>query len=197
MIIRLFVMVLCPYGSDVYTTELPERRPEAQEKPAGRQPPVETPADQSRDEPIYDLPVQHEVEEMPAKKMEEGSFHEVETLLKHKVSDDGSGRIIFLIKWVDDAELTWEPEEAIQDGASESLFEYWKKRGGRDAALFQGPKPLLKEQYWVYKILQHKKTKATFHFQVQWVGYPADDASTTWEPETKLKKTANEILEDY
>jgi hypothetical protein len=132
-----------------------------------------------------------------AAKIQEDDIHEIKKLVKHCVSDEEPGHIVLLVQWVDDPEETWEPEEAIQDGASEMLFDYWKKHGGRNKAIFEGKKPLLKEQYWAYKILKHERIRSTFRLQVQWVGYPADLANTTLEPESKLKNIAPELLEEY
>lgn len=141
-----------------------------------------------------------DAEELLAKKVEDGDMHEIKKLLEHKVSDADQGRVLLLVQWVNDLEGTWEPEEGIQDGASEILFDYWKKQGGRNKALFEkrkGAEPLLKEQYFVYKILTHERARSTFQFEVQWVGYPAGKAQTSVETEAKLKKIAPELLEEY
>jgi hypothetical protein len=143
-------------------------------------------------------PAERNAEELLAKKLEDENIHEVKALLAHKVSDNEPGRILIEVEWADDPKTTWEPEEELQDGASEMLYDYWKKQGGRNAALFEnGSQPLLKEQYWVYKIIQHERVRSIFQLQIQWVGYPADAANTTWEPESKVKNIANEMLQAY
>ena len=89
---------------------------------------------------------------------------EVEKLLKHRRLSDGSVEV--LVKWAgeSDEEATYEPEEEIQRGAAEALYDYWKAQGGRSEALFHKPKHPPPETYHVFKILGHQKKKAVFEF---------------------------------
>ncbi|KAH6644993.1 hypothetical protein BKA67DRAFT_126754 [Truncatella angustata] len=200
--------------ADMGGAELLERQPEPEAEPEEKKASVNEPAEAEiahekpspkiaqdkvpAPEPAKEQPTEQRAEVLLGKKMEEDDIHEIKALVGHKVSEDAPGRIIIQVKWVDDSEITWEPEENIQDGASEMLFDYWKKQGGREGALFQkGSKPLLGEQYWVYKILNHERVRSAFRFHVQWVGYPADATNTSWETEAKLKKCAQELLDEY
>ncbi|KAK9777969.1 hypothetical protein SCAR479_05295 [Seiridium cardinale] len=199
--------------ADMGGAELLERQPDNEEQPVVEQKPV--PKDKVTAKPksgvknksdaekkpvnakTFDDPtIEQDAEVLVEKKILDENIHEIKKLVKHAVSDDEPGRIVLLVQWVDDPKETWEPEEEIQDGASEMLFDYWKKQGGRNHVLFD-TKPLLKEQYWVYKILKHERFKSTFRFQIQWVGYPVDGANTTWESESKLKNIAPELLDEY
>ncbi|KAI1758630.1 hypothetical protein GGR53DRAFT_472171 [Hypoxylon sp. FL1150] len=131
---------------------------------------------------------------------DEREEHEVKTLIKHRMAQDNSGRVEFLVHWVGEAEeaATWETEEEIQKGAEETLFAYWKAQGGRLNALFLKPKNAPAEVYHVYKILSHnKKTRGGFEFKVQWVGYPSTSNETTMEAEPKLRNIAPEALREY
>lgn len=59
----------------------------------------------------------------------------VEAIKKHIVDAEG---IKFQVKWEgyeSKKDLTWEPEENLQDSAAEILEEYYKKFGGREAIL--------------------------------------------------------------
>lgn len=122
---------------------------------------------------------------------------EIEKLLKHRRLSDGSVEV--LVKWAgeSDEEATYEPEEEIQRGAAEALYDYWKAQGGRSEALFHKPKNPPPETYHVFKILGHQKKKAVFEFEVQWVGYPATAKNTSMETETKLKKVCPRIVAQY
>jgi hypothetical protein len=135
------------------------------------------------------------------KNLRNQGLFDVEALLAHHWSLEEPGRIMLQVKWPGWSgrpKITWEAEDEIQHGASELLFAYWEKQGGRDAVLFPSDHPPYHEaRYWVFKILAHKRHKKEFCFRVQWVGYPDDDASTTMEPEFKLKMIANEVLEEY
>lgn len=120
---------------------------------------------------------------------------EVEKLLRHRRLSDG--KIELLVKWADESEkATFEPEEEIQNGAADTLYEYWGMQGGRTQTLFRaGDCP--PECYHVFKILRHEKHKKRFVFEVQWVGYPATRANTTMEAESKLKSICPDILHKY
>ncbi|KAF7514709.1 hypothetical protein G7054_g15075 [Neopestalotiopsis clavispora] len=135
------------------------------------------------------------------KNLRSQGLFDVEALLAHHWSLEEPGRIMLQVQWPGWSgrpKITWEAEDEIQHGASELLFAYWEKQGGRDAVLFPSDHPPYHEaRYWVFKILAHKRHKKEFHFRVQWVGYPDGDASTTMEPEFKLKMIANEVLEEY
>ncbi|RTE72182.1 hypothetical protein BHE90_013420 [Fusarium euwallaceae] len=57
----------------------------------------------------------------------------VEEVKKHIIDDDGS--LKFQVKWEGYnavADMTWEPEENLQESASETLQEYFAKIGGRE-----------------------------------------------------------------
>ncbi|KAI5464612.1 hypothetical protein BGZ63DRAFT_421618 [Mariannaea sp. PMI_226] len=58
----------------------------------------------------------------------------VEAIKKHMIDEDGT--LKFQVKWEgydSPQDLTWEPEENLQESASDILDEYLKKCGGRDA----------------------------------------------------------------
>ncbi|KAI1798903.1 hypothetical protein F4811DRAFT_546626 [Daldinia bambusicola] len=123
---------------------------------------------------------------------------EIQGLLQHRMVQDC--RVELLVHWVGESEddATWEAEEEIQRGAEEALYAYWKAQGGRINALFIKPKNAPVETYHVYKLLGHeKKIRGGFEFEVQWVGHPPTRGETSFEAESKLKKIAPEILEQY
>lgn len=131
---------------------------------------------------------------------DEREEHEIKTLVKHRMAQDNSGRVEFLVHWVGEKEedATWEMEEEIQEGAEETLYAYWKAQGGRLNALFVKPKTPPAEVYHVFTIWSHeKKTKGGFEFEVQWVGHPRTRGETTMEAEAKLRRIAPEALEEY
>ncbi|KAK8131535.1 chromo domain-containing protein [Apiospora sp. TS-2023a] len=141
--------------------------------------------------------IQSALEKREFAETQEDGETEIDKLLKHRRLSDGSVEI--LVKWVDEAEedATYEPEEEIQRGAAETLYDYWKSQGDRTTALFYKGKNPPPETYHVFKILRHEKKKTIFQFEVQWVGYPATPTNTSMEPETKLKKICPELLEEY
>ncbi|KAI6080273.1 hypothetical protein F4821DRAFT_273949 [Hypoxylon rubiginosum] len=85
--------------------------------------------------------------------------HKVYALLQHRMAQDDSGRIEFLVHWAGEGgdQATWETEEEIQMGAEELLYVYWKAQGGRRNALFFIPKDAPDKIYHVYGILAHEK----------------------------------------
>lgn len=132
--------------------------------------------------------------------VDEGEEHEVHALLQHRMAQDGSGRVELLVHWEGEKEeeATWEPEEEIQRGAAETLYAYWKAKGGRINALFIKPKNPPPETYHIFKILRHeKKPRGGFEFEVQWVGHPPKRGETSMEAEPKLKKVAPKAVEEY
>jgi hypothetical protein len=124
---------------------------------------------------------------------------EVGALLKHRWADDDT--IELLVKWVDGTEetATWEPEVELQRGAAESVYEYWKKQGGRSEVLFYKQEdPDHPAMYHVFDIISHqKKQPGGFLLEVQWVGYPKTKDHTSFEPEARLKNIAPELLAEY
>ncbi|KAM3513753.1 hypothetical protein MY11210_002566 [Beauveria gryllotalpidicola] len=61
----------------------------------------------------------------------------VEAIKKHMIDEDGS--LKFHVKWEGydkKADMTWEPEENLEESANEVLEEYFNKIGGRDS-IFQ------------------------------------------------------------
>ncbi|KAH7029757.1 uncharacterized protein B0I36DRAFT_326322 [Microdochium trichocladiopsis] len=125
---------------------------------------------------------------------ENGDVTEVHALLDHKMLEDKS--VDLLVHWQGESpeSATWEPETEVQEGASELLFSYWEKAGGRDRVLFK----IESEVYHVFRILNHeKKPQGSFMLEVQWVGYSATKGNTSWETEVKLKKIAPELLDAY
>ncbi|ATY59608.1 chromo domain-containing [Cordyceps militaris] len=61
----------------------------------------------------------------------------VEAIKKHMIDEDGS--LKFHVKWEGydkKADMTWEPEDNLEESANEVLEEYFKKIGGRDS-IFQ------------------------------------------------------------
>lgn len=130
--------------------------------------------------------------------LDEGEEQEVKAILNFRASESEKGAIELLVHWADETvdQATWEPEEEIQNGAEETVYEYWKAKGGRGRALFQDLQ--LPEEYRVFKILRHeKKNRGGFHLEVQWVGYSDSPVDTTWEPEAKLKTAARGSLDEY
>ncbi|KAI0503423.1 hypothetical protein F5B22DRAFT_640152 [Xylaria bambusicola] len=126
--------------------------------------------------------------------------HEIHRLIKHRMVADRSGTVELLVHWEGEGEqdATWETEEEIQQGAEETLYEYWRSQGGRISALFHKPKNPPPEIYHVFKLLRHeKKNLGGFQFEVQWVGHSAERADTTMEAESKVKKAAPELLDAY
>ncbi|KAI1370060.1 hypothetical protein F4677DRAFT_439447 [Hypoxylon crocopeplum] len=115
--------------------------------------------------------------------------HEVHALLRHRMAQDDSGRVEFLVHWAGEEEdhATWETEEEIQMGAEELVYAYWKAQGGRRNALFLMPQDPPDEVYHVYDILGHEKKTGGFKLKVQWVGHPPTDGalanleSTQWQ----------------
>ncbi|KAK7928833.1 hypothetical protein PG985_005831 [Apiospora marii] len=152
-----------------------------------------------------EMPVDNDADHMAQNALEKREFDntaeegeiEIDKLLKHRRLADGSVEI--MVKWIDEPEedATYEPEEEIQRGAAETLYDYWKSRGGRTEVLFYAGKNPPTEIYHVLKILNHEKKKTVFKFQVQWVGYPATPGNTSMEPETKLKNICPELLDEY
>ncbi|KAH8649060.1 hypothetical protein BX600DRAFT_109755 [Xylariales sp. PMI_506] len=130
----------------------------------------------------------------PAKGADDNLF-EVENLLEFRRVNGGN--IELLVKWVNEPEsdASWEPEAEIQRGASETLYDFWKKKGGRSEVLFADSEE--PEVYHIFKILRHNKGKPAFVFEIQWVGYSDKSADTTWEPEPKLKRIAPALLQEY
>ncbi|RYP75901.1 hypothetical protein DL771_002165 [Monosporascus sp. 5C6A] len=129
---------------------------------------------------------------------EQGEEHEVKAILDHRAVEGERGAVELLVHWVGETkeEATWEPEEGIQKGAAEALYDYWKSKGGRGRALFNELQ--LPEEYRVFKVLRHeRRQRRGFHFEVQWVGYSDSPVDTTWEAETKLKTVAPGPLDEY
>ncbi|XDG06418.1 hypothetical protein ABKA04_006033 [Annulohypoxylon sp. FPYF3050] len=141
-----------------------------------------------------------EEEQAESGERDEREEHEVHSLLEHRMSSDGSGKVELLVHWVGEGEdeATWELEEEIQRGAGETLYTYWKSQGGRINALFIKPKNAPPETYHVLKLLGHeKKIRGGFEFEVQWVGHPPTRGETSKEAESKLRKIAPEALDQY
>lgn len=128
---------------------------------------------------------------------DEGEEREVKGFLNHRLNEDGS--VDLLVQWAGepDSAATYEAEGELQEGAAETVYAYWKAKGGRSESLFYNAKPEVPEVYHVFKILRHEKKGTIFLFEVQWVGYPPSAGNTTMEPEAKLKKTAPQLLDEY
>ncbi|KAI5856147.1 hypothetical protein GGS23DRAFT_437894 [Durotheca rogersii] len=129
-----------------------------------------------------------------------GEELEVRALLRHRMAEDGSGRVELLVHWAGEGEesATWETEEEIQEGAAETLYAYWKAQGGRINALFIKPKNPPVETYHVFRLLSHaKKARGGFEFEVQWVGHPPTRGETSKEMEAKLRNVAPGALDAY
>ncbi|KAI0015289.1 hypothetical protein F4780DRAFT_764497 [Xylariomycetidae sp. FL0641] len=125
---------------------------------------------------------------------------EIEKIIKHRVAADGTGSLELLVHWEGEKaeDASWEAEHEIQESAAETLYDYWRAQGGRVAALFIKPKNPPREVYHVFKILRHQKTPGRgFQMEIQWVGHSDARGETTWEPETKIRKTAPALLEQY
>lgn len=121
---------------------------------------------------------------------------EVEAILDHRMLEDRS--LDMLVHWKGEktSEATWEPEQEVQDGASEILFDYWKKKGGRTDVVFKRKKE--PEIYHVFRVVNHRKMpRGGFEVEVQWIGYPTTKNQTSWESETKVVKIAPELLQLY
>jgi len=121
---------------------------------------------------------------------------EVETILDHRMLEDRS--LDMLVHWKGEkaSEATWEPEQEVQDGASELLFDYWKKKGGRTDVVFKRKNE--PEIYHVFRVVNHRKMpRGGFEVEVQWIGYPTTKNQTSWESETKITKIAPDLLQLY
>ncbi|CAJ2504676.1 Uu.00g120700.m01.CDS01 [Anthostomella pinea] len=143
---------------------------------------------------------QLEPEEAEEAEEDDREEHEIASLVKHRMSADGSGAVDILVHWAGEKaeDATWESEEEIQKSAEEALYAYWRAQGGRLNALFIKPKNPPTETYHVFRILGHeKKSRGGFQFEVQWVGHPATRGETSMETETKLKNVAPELLNEY
>ncbi|KAK6850522.1 hypothetical protein PG987_000156 [Apiospora arundinis] len=99
---------------------------------------------------------------------------EVEKLLQHRQVSDGS--IEILVKWVGQPkeDAPFEPEHEIQQGAAETLYDYWRAIGGRTKTLFYEGKDSLPEMYHVFKILHHEKKGTGLQLEVQSGRLPRD-----------------------
>ncbi|OAA70262.1 chromo domain-containing protein [Cordyceps fumosorosea ARSEF 2679] len=67
----------------------------------------------------------------------------VEAIKKHMIDEDGS--LKFHVKWEGydkKADMTWEPEENLEESANEILEEYFNKIGGRDSIFKETAKAL-------------------------------------------------------
>ncbi|KEY66831.1 hypothetical protein S7711_05186 [Stachybotrys chartarum IBT 7711] len=74
---------------------------------------------------------------------EEDDVFVVEAIKKHMIDEDGS--LKFQVKWEgydSKKDLTWEPEENLQDSAQEILTEYFARIGGRQAIFDETDKAL-------------------------------------------------------
>ncbi|KAI1134617.1 hypothetical protein F5Y05DRAFT_397692 [Hypoxylon sp. FL0543] len=132
--------------------------------------------------------------------VDDGEELEVHAILQHRMAQDESGRVELLVHWEGETEeeATWEPEEEIQRGAAETLYAYWRTKGGRMNTLFIKPKNPPPQAYHVFKVLRHaKKPRGGFEFEVQWVGHPPTRPETTMEAEYKLRKVAPAALSEY
>lgn len=129
--------------------------------------------------------------------IDEGEEQEIQAILNFRASQSKKGAIELLVHWAGETveEATWESEEEIQKGATETVYNYWKTKGGRGRALFQDLR--LPEEYRVFQILGYKKHRGGFQLEVQWVGYSDSPIDTTWEPEAKLKTAARGLLDEY
>ncbi|KXJ84833.1 hypothetical protein Micbo1qcDRAFT_70214 [Microdochium bolleyi] len=135
-----------------------------------------------------------EAQDEATRKEEEGEIREVHALLNHKLL--GNKSVDLLVHWEGESVevATWVPETEIQPGASELLFDYWEKVGGRDQVLFKNEEA----KYHIFKILKHTgKPRGGFKLECQWVGYPASKGHTSWETEAKLRGIAPELLKSY
>ena len=85
--------------------------------------------------------------------------HEIQKLIKHRMAGDRSGAVELLVQWEGEGEqdATWEAEEEIQQGAEETLYEYWRSQGGRISALFHKPKNPPPEIYHATRAPRHQQ----------------------------------------
>ncbi|KAM5350223.1 hypothetical protein ACJ41O_006728 [Fusarium nematophilum] len=82
---------------------------------------------------------------------------------------------------------TWEPEENFHRDAPDSLFDYWRSKGGRP----QNPKN--PDMYDIFAIRDHSRNKR--RLLVEWVGYEREDM--TWMPRKAVEETAKVMVDDY
>lgn len=73
--------------------------------------------------------------------------YHVKAIIKHCKNKLKQGQVDLLIQWVNGNERSWEPEQDIQDGASDLLFAYWEKQGGRTAVLSSNGQARAKTRY--------------------------------------------------
>ena len=140
---------------------------------------------------------QGEEEDEEEEDKEEDGEQEIKSILKHRNSHTERGTFELLIHWAGEKaeEATWEPEEEIQRGAAEMLYDYWSTQGGRARAILESKLP---DIYRVFEVLAHeRKHRGGFQLLVQWVGYSDKPSDTTWEPEPKLKRIAPGALQEY
>ncbi|KAK5633344.1 hypothetical protein RRF57_009058 [Xylaria bambusicola] len=180
--------------------ESPAQEKEKAKSTKTRQPPPPLPRKSQREGNQREKVVEQQQQEQDEDDEDRREEHEIHRLIKHRMVADRSGAVELLVQWEGEGEqdATWEAEEEIQQGAEETLYEYWRSQGGRISALFHKPKNPPPEIYHVFKILRHeKKNRGGFQLEVQWVGHSAERADTTMEVESKLKKIAPELLDAY
>ncbi|KAF5704150.1 hypothetical protein FMUND_12693 [Fusarium mundagurra] len=113
--------------------------------------------------------------------------YEIERFVRHKVNRRKK-TVHFLVKWKGYDEQTWEPEALLQETASRTVYQYWRKRGGR------GPATYLRH-YHVFKILARVWKKGAWCYECQWVGYSRND--TTLETKKKVERIAKNVFAEF
>ncbi|KAF4498891.1 hypothetical protein FAGAP_4904 [Fusarium agapanthi] len=107
------------------------------------------------------------------------------SMVSHRVNHR-SKTVEFLVQWID-SPRSWELEEFLPQIGHETVYNYWKDRGGRDEVTGL-------EEHHVFKVKSKGWKKGEWSYNCQWVGYPPEQ--NTWEPEAKIMDIAPAAVED-
>ncbi|KAH7313747.1 hypothetical protein B0I35DRAFT_410702 [Stachybotrys elegans] len=123
----------------------------------------------------------------PANPFKSDEIHEVDRIAAHRVNKETS-TVDFKVEWVD-AGTSWESERELQLQVPKLVLAYWDALGGRDKATGL-------EEYHVLRIIDSESTRPPT-YRVQWVGYRATMADTTWESKELLERIAPASLRQF
>ncbi|KAK5996513.1 hypothetical protein PT974_01848 [Cladobotryum mycophilum] len=110
----------------------------------------------------------------------------IEEFQNHRV-DKKFSLVDIQVRW-ENNEITWESEYFLQCEVPKLVYDYWAERGGRQTATGL-------DEYHVFKLLKRRRIPPSY--LVQWVGYRATAADTTWESKKLLQKISPKLLEDF
>jgi hypothetical protein len=107
-------------------------------------------------------------------------------ILKHKVDPvgDKDGPFVALLIRGQKSKTRWEgwvDERFVHERNEGKLLTYWQRVGGRDAQGLRDACPL-RIQY----AHRRRESEQGTEYLVQYVGYPNDDTTNQWEPESKV-----------